>query len=60
VRIYARDYVTRLEGAGFVVSVFDWLTEPHIFGGPANTFSLAQGEQVYVAMKGHGGGAASH
>jgi len=51
VRIYAKDYETRLAQAGFKVYIFDWTTELASFGGPRNLFSLDERERVYVARK---------
>ena len=51
VRIYARDYRSRLEQAGFNVDVFQWVTEGAEFGNPNNRFGLNESEVVYVASK---------
>jgi len=51
VRIYARDYVDRLRGAGFGVEVFDWRTQRGHFGGSENRFGLNGDERVFLAHK---------
>jgi SAM-dependent methyltransferase len=51
VRIYARDYASRLAHAGFQVEVFDWRADSGKFGGPKNLYGLLEGERLYVAGK---------
>ena len=51
VRIYAMDYVNRLEAVGFQVDVFDWTKEPENFGGKNNKFGLNPDEHVFFARK---------
>jgi SAM-dependent methyltransferase len=51
VRIYAKDYETRLSQTGFKVDIFDWTAERASFGGPRNLFGLDERERVYIARK---------
>lgn len=51
VRIYARDYVQRLEQAGFAVDIFEWSANNQCFGGQKNKFGLIEDERVYCARK---------
>jgi SAM-dependent methyltransferase len=51
VRLYARDYKDRLEQAGFIVTTFQWTSEPENFGAPFNTFGLNEKETVYHVTK---------
>ena len=51
VRIYAADYKTRLQQAGFSVEEFKWTRERRAFGGYANLFALNKKEVVFVARK---------
>ena len=51
VRIYAKDYETRLALAGFKVRIFDWTSEIDKFGGIKNTFCLNKCESVYLGYK---------
>ncbi len=51
VRIYAMDYVNRLEEAGFDVNVFDWTKEPENFGSEKNKFGLNPNERVFFVQK---------
>lgn len=51
VRIYARDYVERLEQTGFKVDVFNWTSEAKHFGEIRNRFGLNENEAVYFATK---------
>jgi predicted SAM-dependent methyltransferase len=52
VRIYAKDYATRLAQAGFKVDIFDWVAERANFGGSRNLFGLDERERVYIGRKG--------
>ena len=54
VRIYAKDYETRLSRACFEVKKFQWVSEPEDFGGAKNLFGLNKEECVYVASKARG------
>jgi SAM-dependent methyltransferase len=47
VRIYGKDYVSRLEQVDFKVNVFDWRAEAESFGGPGNLYGLNEDECVY-------------
>jgi len=47
VRIYGKDYVSRLEQAGFKVDIFDWRVEAESFGGSGNLYGLNEDECVY-------------
>lgn len=51
VRIYADDYVDRLEEAGFNVDIFDWTTDATNYGGDTNRFGLDTKERIYFACK---------
>jgi SAM-dependent methyltransferase len=51
VRIYAKDYTTRLEQAGFTLTLFRWHSEPSQFGGRKNKYSLYEDECVYFVAK---------
>jgi predicted SAM-dependent methyltransferase len=51
VRIYGKDYKTRLQQTGFKVDIFDWTAESTNFGGYKNLFSLIEDERLYVAKK---------
>jgi predicted SAM-dependent methyltransferase len=51
VRIYAKDYKTRLAQAGFKVDIFDWTTERANFGGSRNLYGLDERERVYIGRK---------
>jgi SAM-dependent methyltransferase len=51
VRLYGKDYHTRIEKAGFRVEVFRWSAGDEGFGGPENRLGLLEGECVYVAFK---------
>ena len=48
VRIYAKDYVDRLVGAGFKVEQFDWTKQGDAFGGSSNRFALIPEERVFA------------
>jgi len=50
VRIYALDYVDRLEESGFNVAQFKWW-ENEQFGAPKNKFGLIQDETLFVVTK---------
>jgi ubiquinone/menaquinone biosynthesis C-methylase UbiE len=51
VRIYANDYIQRLDKAGFAVTIFKWHSEPEQFGGANNRFALNEHEWLYLATK---------
>jgi predicted SAM-dependent methyltransferase len=51
VRIYAKDYVDRLESVGFVVEQFDWTAHGERYGAPSNRFALIEGERVFAVTK---------
>lgn len=51
VRIYAMDYVDRLEQAGFSVDIFKWVDEAESFGGRNNRFGLNENECIFLATK---------
>jgi ubiquinone/menaquinone biosynthesis C-methylase UbiE len=51
VRIYAKDYVSRLERAGFTVNVFDWNGQAEKFGGRSNKYGLNEEEEIYSVVK---------
>lgn len=50
VRIYALDYVDRLEESGFNVAQFKWW-EDEQFGPPKNKFGLIQDETLFIVTK---------
>lgn len=51
VRIYAMDYVHRLERAGFNVELFHWRGEKGHFGGATNKFGLNEKERIIIASR---------
>lgn len=51
VRIYAQDYLSRLESAGFHVEPFKWITEADYFGGKKNKYCLNEKELIFCARK---------
>lgn len=51
VRIYAMDYVDRLQNIGFEVEIFDWTQDRKNFGGDANKFNLIEEEKLFIAHK---------
>lgn len=51
VRIYARDYLKRLERAGFRVNVFSWPDYHQKFGGKGNVFGLNKKEDLFCAFR---------
>ncbi len=51
VRIYAKDYASRLEQAGFKVNVFNWDAVAGSFGGSSNKYGLNEDEQIYSVVK---------
>jgi SAM-dependent methyltransferase len=51
VRIYARDYIERLEKAGFQVNPFKWWENCNEFGGAENRFGLIENEIVVFVTK---------
>ena len=51
VRIYAMDYVDRLEEAGFQVTLFQWWDHAEEFGGPKNRFGLIGNERIVTVRK---------
>ncbi len=51
VRIYAMDYVGRLENVGFEVELFDWTKDRTNFGGPTNKYNLIEKEKLFIARK---------
>jgi predicted SAM-dependent methyltransferase len=51
VRIYAKDYESRLVHAGFNVKIFRWPEESGNFGGRRNKFNLCEDECVYRVDK---------
>lgn len=50
VRIYAMDYIERLQKAGFDVDVFKWEDDPE-FCADDNKFGLLESERVFVVKK---------
>jgi SAM-dependent methyltransferase len=51
VRIYAMDYVDRLEQAGFAVELFRWRADARGYGGEQNKFGLIEREVVFFASR---------
>ncbi len=51
VRIYALDYLDRLQRAGFVLEPFRWRDHPKNYGGEKNRFGLIQREIVFFAAR---------
>lgn len=51
VRIYARDYASRLKQSGFKVEVFQWTAEIDNFGTRKNVFALNEKEAIYRVTK---------
>jgi hypothetical protein len=51
VRIYAKDYPSKLAQAGFEVSIFNWRKEANKFGNSKNTFGLNHDEYIYVVHR---------
>ncbi|MGK0293007.1 MAG: hypothetical protein ACI9U1_001397 [Porticoccaceae bacterium] len=52
VRIYAMDYVLRLEAAGFEVKLFQWWQHEVDFGGLDNCSGLLKDETLFFVTKG--------
>ena len=51
VRIYAKDYLDRLEESGFQINLFKWWENDKEFGGSNNRFSLLQNESIIYVTK---------
>jgi SAM-dependent methyltransferase len=51
VRIYAMDYVDRLQQAGFAVQPFRWHSDNGNYGGEKNRFGLIEREIVFFASR---------
>ena len=50
VRIYAMDYVERLEGSGFSVTLFNWWEDPELVDTD-NRYGLLQDESLFLVTK---------
>jgi SAM-dependent methyltransferase len=51
VRVYAMDYVDRLQQAGFAVDPFRWRANSRDYGGDNNRFGLIEREVVFFASR---------
>lgn len=51
VRLFGRDYPTRLENAGFEVTIIRWRERPDLFGVNAEKFGYNPDEAIYMVHK---------